>query len=126
MFYKFLFYVLNFPPVAFILKSVVMLITRVQFFFLKIQKQQHFQQVLTRFVGLSPSVSVRQTAAGEALQRTVSSEAWMRGRAAGPGRSAYSTMAFISVEDPSSQTAGWFLQPTASQSKLGTTLKWTC
>ena len=40
----------------------------------------------------------------------------MPGRAAGRGRSAYSTMEFISVEDPSSQTAGLSLQLTASLS----------
>ena len=40
----------------------------------------------------------------------------MPGRAAGLGRSAYSTMEFISVEDPSSQTAGLSLQLTASSS----------
>jgi len=49
----------------------------------------------------------------------------MQGRATGPGRSAYSMMAFISVEDPSSQTAGLFLQPTASQSKCDMLLKFS-
>lgn len=41
----------------------------------------------------------------------------MPGRAAGPGRSACSMMEFISVEDPSSPTAGLSLQLTASPSK---------
>lgn len=43
----------------------------------------------------------------------------MQGRAAGPGRSAYSTMVSIGVEDPSSPIDGLLLQLTASQSKLG-------
>lgn len=41
----------------------------------------------------------------------------MPGRAAGLGRSACSMMEFISVEDPSFQTAGLSPQHTASQSK---------
>lgn len=43
---------------------------------------------------------------------------WMHDRAAGLGRSVYSMMGSISVEVPSSQTAGLFLQLTAFASKL--------